>query len=74
MRAGDALLIKRLAFGGQRQTEEDEIRVVWRLVSDNPAYPPIEVDCFTDADSDVKILGRVTHGDAMAIGGGRHDR
>ncbi len=59
VRAGNELLIKRLVFGGQRTEQNGEIRVVWRLVSDNPAYPPTEVDFFSDVDSDVEIIGRV---------------
>lgn len=48
VRMGDLLMVKRLAVLSPGRI---------RLISDNPAYPPIEVDM--DEGSDVTIIGRV---------------
>lgn len=51
------LMVKRMVFAGQRG-EGHDMQVIWRLVSDNPAYPPIEVDLFGGRER-LSILGRV---------------
>ncbi len=34
-------------------------KILWKLLSDNPAYPPIEFEISPDSQNAVKVIGRV---------------